>query len=180
MFERYTEKARRTIFLARQEASNFGSPYIETEHLLLGLLNDGFVASFVLEGISVQGIREHILATLPRHKEIPTSVDLPLTRHDIQVFLNAQAKNYSRSSIHGMQTVLQIILGYAFEEKLIPTYPCIKIKCPVVTNTKRCVRRGELNEQQKLAIVARMKEPYAHADPTAYPHPRASRGRGGH
>ncbi len=40
MFERYTEKARRTIFFARYEASLFGSPYIETEHLLLGLLRE--------------------------------------------------------------------------------------------------------------------------------------------
>jgi hypothetical protein len=79
MFERYTENARRTIFFARHEASNFASPYIETEHLLLGLLNDGFLASFVLQGISAQGIREDILATLPRQKEIPTSVDLPLS-----------------------------------------------------------------------------------------------------
>ena len=38
MFERYTEKARRVIFFARYEASQFGSPYIETEHLLLGLV----------------------------------------------------------------------------------------------------------------------------------------------
>ena len=30
MFERYTEKARRVIFYARYEASQFGSPYIET------------------------------------------------------------------------------------------------------------------------------------------------------
>ncbi len=34
MFERYTEKARRVIFFARYEASQFGSPYIETEHLV--------------------------------------------------------------------------------------------------------------------------------------------------
>jgi hypothetical protein len=37
MFERYTEKARRVIFFARYEASNYGSHYIESEHLLLGL-----------------------------------------------------------------------------------------------------------------------------------------------
>ena len=37
MFERYTEKARRVIFFARYEASQFGSPCIETEHLLLAL-----------------------------------------------------------------------------------------------------------------------------------------------
>jgi Clp amino terminal domain, pathogenicity island component len=40
MFERYTEKARRTIFFARYEASQFGSSCIETEHLLLGLLRE--------------------------------------------------------------------------------------------------------------------------------------------
>ena len=40
MFERFTEKARRTIFFARYEASQFGSQYIESGHLLLGLLRD--------------------------------------------------------------------------------------------------------------------------------------------
>ena len=40
MFERYTEKARRSIFFARYEASQFGSPVIDTEHLLLGLLRE--------------------------------------------------------------------------------------------------------------------------------------------
>jgi len=35
MFERYTEKARRVIFFARYEASQYGSMSIETEHLLL-------------------------------------------------------------------------------------------------------------------------------------------------
>ena len=40
MFERYTEKARRTVFFARYEASQFGSPVIDTEHLLLGLLRE--------------------------------------------------------------------------------------------------------------------------------------------
>jgi ATP-dependent Clp protease ATP-binding subunit ClpC len=49
MFERFTEKARRVIFFARYEASNYGSPYIETEHLLLGLLREdrAFVPRFL-------------------------------------------------------------------------------------------------------------------------------------
>jgi ATP-dependent Clp protease ATP-binding subunit ClpC len=41
MFERYTEGARRAIFFARFEASQYGSQFIETEHLLLGLLREG-------------------------------------------------------------------------------------------------------------------------------------------
>jgi ATP-dependent Clp protease ATP-binding subunit ClpC len=40
MFERYTEIARHVIFSARYDASQSGSPFIETEHLLLGLLRE--------------------------------------------------------------------------------------------------------------------------------------------
>ena len=40
MFERYTEKARRVIFFARYEASQFGASQIEAEHILLGLMRE--------------------------------------------------------------------------------------------------------------------------------------------
>jgi ATP-dependent Clp protease ATP-binding subunit ClpC len=40
MFERYTEKARRAVFFARYEASQYGNPSIETEHLLPGLYRE--------------------------------------------------------------------------------------------------------------------------------------------
>ena len=46
MFERYTVEARRVIFFARYEASNYASRYIETEHLLLGLLREGPLAKW--------------------------------------------------------------------------------------------------------------------------------------
>jgi ATP-dependent Clp protease ATP-binding subunit ClpC len=46
MFERYTERARRIIFFARYEASRFGSEYIHTEHLLLGLARGQGAVSF--------------------------------------------------------------------------------------------------------------------------------------
>ena len=64
MFERYTEKARRVIFYARYEASMFGSPYIETEHLLLGLLREDFhtVDTLIPGAISVERMREANLA----------------------------------------------------------------------------------------------------------------------
>ena len=41
MFDRFTERARRTMSLARQEALRFNHDYIGTEHLLLGLLAEG-------------------------------------------------------------------------------------------------------------------------------------------
>jgi ATP-dependent Clp protease ATP-binding subunit ClpC len=43
MFERYSEPARRVIFYSRYMASQFGSPEIETEHLVLGLLRADMV-----------------------------------------------------------------------------------------------------------------------------------------
>ena len=59
MFERYTEKARRVIFFARYEASQFGSPCIETEHLLLGLLREdkALANRFLRSSASVDSIR---------------------------------------------------------------------------------------------------------------------------
>lgn len=80
MFERYTEKARRVIFFARYEASQFGSPYIETEHLLLGMLReDKRLSNRLLSLESAEQIRKKIeLRTIPRDK-VSTSVDLPLS-----------------------------------------------------------------------------------------------------
>jgi Clp amino terminal domain, pathogenicity island component len=51
MFERYTEKARRAIFFARYAASQYGSPYIESEHLLLGLLREDRAPASYIESI---------------------------------------------------------------------------------------------------------------------------------
>jgi ATP-dependent Clp protease ATP-binding subunit ClpC len=62
MFERYTEKARRVIFFARYEASEFGSPWIETEHLLLGFFREdkALVSSFFPVSANVEAIRQKI------------------------------------------------------------------------------------------------------------------------
>src|SRR6266566_4293847 len=66
VFERYTEKARRVIFFARYEASQYGSPYIETEHLLLGLLREEkcFGAEILMErGLRLSTLREELART---------------------------------------------------------------------------------------------------------------------
>jgi ATP-dependent Clp protease ATP-binding subunit ClpC len=82
MFERYTETARRVVFHARHEASKFGSEYIETEHLLLGILRtDGFPASRLFKAPEkVESIRERIEKQFPQREKISTSVDLPVSR----------------------------------------------------------------------------------------------------
>lgn len=81
MFERYTEKARRVIFFARYEASQFGQPYIETEHLLLGLLREdkSLTSRLLRTHDSVESIRKEIEKNTIVQEKISTSVDLPLS-----------------------------------------------------------------------------------------------------
>jgi hypothetical protein len=81
MFERYTEKARRTIFFGRYEASQFGSPYIESEHLLLGLLREdkGLANTFLRSHEAVESIRRQIEEQTVIREKVSTSVDLPLS-----------------------------------------------------------------------------------------------------
>jgi ATP-dependent Clp protease ATP-binding subunit ClpA len=81
MFERYTEKARRVIFFARYEASQFGSPYIESEHLLLGILREArtLVHQHLGERVFGHDIRAQIAACTTVREKVPTSVDLPLS-----------------------------------------------------------------------------------------------------
>jgi hypothetical protein len=81
MFERFTEKARRVIFFARFEASQYGSPYIETEYLLLGLLREDptLLSRFVGSSTIAVDIRTEIERQITRRERISTSVEMPLT-----------------------------------------------------------------------------------------------------
>ena len=81
MFERYTETGRRALFVARFEASRFGSSKIETEHLLLGLLREDavLVNRFLMSEISDSYIRHQILTLTPTRESPPTSQDIPLS-----------------------------------------------------------------------------------------------------
>jgi hypothetical protein len=81
VFERYTEKARRVIFFARYEASEFGSSEIESEFLLLGLLRESeqIVTRWLGPGNWKIIFREDIAKQVPPKSKFPTSVDLPLS-----------------------------------------------------------------------------------------------------
>jgi ATP-dependent Clp protease ATP-binding subunit ClpC len=86
MFERYTEKARRVIFFARYEASVHGSKYIETPHLLLGILRENgelFARLLPLPGPPSR-LPAKVEALLPAGEPLSTSVDLPLSHESKQ------------------------------------------------------------------------------------------------
>ncbi len=117
MFERYTEKARRVIFFARYEASQFGSPYIETEHLLLGLLREdkALTNRFLRSHASVDGIRKQIEGHTTVREKVSTSVDLPLS-HECKRVLAYAAEEAERLSHKHIGTE-HLLLGLLREEK---------------------------------------------------------------
>jgi ATP-dependent Clp protease ATP-binding subunit ClpC len=120
MFEKYTEKARRVIFFARYEASQFGSPSIETEHLLLGLIREdrNLTARFIPRAsATIQDIRKEIEGrTLVRGK-VSTSVDLPFSE-ECKRALNSAAEESERLSHKHIGTE-HILLGLLREEKSV-------------------------------------------------------------
>ena len=102
MFERYTEKARRVIFFARYEASQFGSPCIETEHLLLGLLREdkALTNRFLRSDAAVESIRKQVDQLTTRREMISTSVDLPLSHESKHVLAFAAEESNSLKHEH--------------------------------------------------------------------------------
>jgi hypothetical protein len=79
MFERYTEPARRSVFFARYEASQFGSQFIEQEHLLLGVFREAKSLIPALSSARREQILRQVEARMARRDKISTSIDLPLS-----------------------------------------------------------------------------------------------------
>jgi ATP-dependent Clp protease ATP-binding subunit ClpC len=116
MFERYTEKARRVIFFARYEASQLGSPYIETEHLLLGLARDEAMKNRLQRAnASSEWIRKQVEGHTTIGEKFSTSVDLPLSNECKRVLAYA-AEEAERLSHKHIGTE-HLLLGLMREEK---------------------------------------------------------------
>src|SRR5580693_6772506 len=88
MLERFTERARRVIFYARYEASLYGSPYIESFHLLLGLARED-KGMFRKSGLSIEGLREIYESRYPAHPRISTSIEVPLSLESKRILSRA-------------------------------------------------------------------------------------------
>jgi ATP-dependent Clp protease ATP-binding subunit ClpA len=117
MFERYTEKARRTVFFARYEASIFGSSYIETEHLLLGLLREdkALANRYLRSHAAVEAIRKQIEGHTEPRQSVSTSVDLPLS-HECKRVLAYAAEEAQRLNHKHIDTE-HLLLGLVREKE---------------------------------------------------------------
>ncbi len=118
MFERYTERARRVIFFARYEASQLGSPSIETEHLLLGLIREGKGLTSRLFSncqIPTEEIRKQIEDASPYREKVSTSVDIPLSADSKRVL--GYASEEAERMLHTYIGTEHILLGLLREER---------------------------------------------------------------
>jgi len=80
LFERYTERARRSIFFGRYEAATLGSSEIASEHLLLGILREDKTVAIRIGIGSLETIRNELARKGVAKEKIAMSVDLPLSQ----------------------------------------------------------------------------------------------------
>ncbi len=117
MLERYTERARRVLFFARYEASQFGSLEIETEQLLLGVLREdkALANRFLGSSANCESIRQQITQHTPARGKVSTSVDLPLS-HESKRVLGYAAEESERMGQKHLDTP-HLLLGLLREER---------------------------------------------------------------
>ena len=155
VFERYTEKARRVIFFARYEASQYGSPYIETEHLLLGLMREdkALANRFLRQQGSIESIRKEIEARITIRERIST---LKRRLHDVERTRGLQRRERERVPFPtvalvgytnaGKSTLMNTLThaGVLVEDKLFATLDPTsrRLDLPGFPNCRRPVRRG--------------------------------------
>jgi ATP-dependent Clp protease ATP-binding subunit ClpA len=122
MFERYDEKARRVIFFARYEASEFGASEIETEHLLLGLLRENRGALTLILDLSLDEdeIRAAVADVTTKRQRTSTSIDMPLSSEckRILAFSAEEAERLQNKHI----TPEHLLLGMLREEKCLAAH----------------------------------------------------------
>ncbi len=119
MFERYTEKARRVIFFARYEASNYGSRTIAPEHLLLGLVREDktLASRFFLarQQFSQEIIRKEVEGRSVLRDKLPQTMELILTAETKRVLLYANEESERLQNRHiGTE---HLLIGLVREER---------------------------------------------------------------
>lgn len=113
MWQRFTERARKVVFYAQEEAQKFGEGYVSTEHLLLGLVRESdSVAARVLEKLNVtlNRVRAEVEKQLPRGDSRPNQ-DMSLTPRAKRVIDLAydEARNLNNNYIGTEHLLLGLI-----------------------------------------------------------------------
>src|SRR5947208_5480795 len=115
----FTERVRKVLAMAREEAARLHHEYVGTEHILLGLIREGEgVAAAVLQNLSVDldEIQQKIEETVKKGKAAAaTGPDLPYTSRAKKVLELAMGE--ARDLSHGYVGTEHLLLGLLREEK---------------------------------------------------------------
>ena len=114
----FTERVRKVLAMAREEAMRLQHEYVGTEHILLGLIREGEgVAAAVLLSLDVDGdgVRETIEATVKRGKKNATGPDLPYTSRAKKALELSMSE--ARELNHNYVGTEHLLLGLLREEK---------------------------------------------------------------
>ena len=116
MFERFTERARKVILLAKEEARKYNHDYVGTEHILLGLLKEGKgVAAAVLNnlGLGLDKITLEIEKLVQSGPSTKVNGDVPFTSRAKKVI--EMAMDEARSLGHNYIGTEHLLLGLIAE-----------------------------------------------------------------
>jgi ATP-dependent Clp protease ATP-binding subunit ClpC len=112
MFEKYTEKAKKVLFLARYEASQMGSKVIASEHLLLGLIKEGdelVQELFQRASVNVELLREELEARGPSGEKQVTPIEIPFSEEVKKIL--ACAEEEAERLLHPYVSDEHMLLG---------------------------------------------------------------------
>ncbi|MFN7628064.1 MAG: ATP-dependent Clp protease ATP-binding subunit [Pirellula sp.] len=118
MYERFTDRARKVMQLANQEAQRFNHEYIGTEHILLGLVKEGSgVAANVLKNLDIdlRKIRLEVEKLVQSGPEMVTNVKLPQTPRAKKVIEYSMEE--ARNLNHNYVGTEHILLGLLREQE---------------------------------------------------------------
>ncbi|MCI6573882.1 MAG: ATP-dependent Clp protease ATP-binding subunit [Actinomycetaceae bacterium] len=127
MFERFTDRARRVIVLAQEEARGLKHNYLGTEHILLGLIKEGEgVAAKALEalGITFDGVREQVVEIIGEGQEHPSG-HIPFTPRAKKVLEYAMREGLQLG--HSYIGTEHLLLGLCREQEGVAAQVLVKL-----------------------------------------------------
>jgi ATP-dependent Clp protease ATP-binding subunit ClpA len=138
----FTERVRKVLALAREEASFLHHEYVGTEHILLGLVREGEgVAATVLQNLSVDldRVRDRIEEIVRRGKAAnATGPDLPYTSRAKKVLEFSMSE--ARDLHHSYVGTEHVLLGLLREEKGIAAQVLVEAGCSLETAREETLR----------------------------------------
>ncbi len=158
-FERFTERAKKTLTLAQEEAERSHHSYIGTEHLLLGILRNqdgGGYRALASLGIRIEGVRKAIESVLGRNERILIQQIIPTSRVKKVIELSFEEARRMGSNYVGTE---HLLLGLMIEGEGIAAHVLMDLGV-TLKRVREAVER-ELGTVEELA-------PPAFIDPQHY------------